>query len=117
MKIYHSKKELTDDIEFLRYVIPKEGNMDREKTICHLTLQMVEQWRITSPDSPWYVGSISSRYDSKDVLAQPSSITVTNFLPDQTEKDAANTLINIHNTETVDKVSQRRSKHYNLRSR
>ena len=139
MKNYHSKRELTDDIEFIQLVIPNE-TISGEKTLNHLINQLVEQWRLTSPDSPWHVrtstsistSSSSSSSSSSDsdsdgsnsdeaIVPPPLSLTAVSdpkWRAGQTEKDAANTLINIHNTVSTsdNTVGHRRSNHYNLRN-
>ena len=50
MKNYHSRQELEMDVRFIKDMIKDEEYCNQQ------VILLFEQWRKTSPDSPWYEG-------------------------------------------------------------
>jgi hypothetical protein len=48
MKTYQSRKELDEDVKFLKSIIQDEVYLSNKINI------LFKQWMETSPDSPWY---------------------------------------------------------------
>lgn len=52
MKTYSSRSELQSDINFLRLIIDDQEYLDS------LIIQLVDSWKESSPDSPWFDGNL-----------------------------------------------------------
>lgn len=108
MKQYKNRKELEDDVLFLKFML----NGDVNKLQCDLLIsELFTQWMETSPDSPW------NDNNEEDLNAAEALLNLVkkevhfneNFISD--EWKGQHTIFNeVNSMKTV------RSNHYNLRN-
>jgi len=96
MKYYQSRKELTEDVKFIKSIV-----LDTEYRN-YLINVLFEQWMDTSPDSPWYVSPEEKMAAESLIKIDQSGVS--------SEWDGTHTKFNEEGS-----VSIKRNKHYNLR--
>ena len=96
MKSYSSRSELQSDIEFLKLIIDNQEYLDS------LIIQLVDSWKDTSPDSPWFGDNLNEN----DFKAAHSLVKISRDTGKSNQWNGEHTVFN-----QVNKHS------YNLRSK
>jgi hypothetical protein len=69
MKTYSSRSELQSDINFLRSII------DDQEYLGYLIIQLVDRWKESSHDSPWFGGNLDEGDEAANTLVKISTDT------------------------------------------
>tara|TARA_B100002051_G_C16734829_1_gene640566 strand:+ start:149 stop:442 length:294 start_codon:yes stop_codon:yes gene_type:complete len=96
MKNYSSRTELHSDINFLRSII------DDQEYLNYLIIQLVDCWKDTSPDSPWF----TENKNENDFEAATTLVKISRDTGKSNQWKGEHTVFNQVNTHS-----------YNLRSK
>ena len=104
MKVYHSRMELAEDVQFIRSIILNE---EYRNHVIHI---LFNQWMETSSDSPWYDGQ--DEVDEVDEVDAATSLVKISEEGKSSEWSGQHTIFHDFEKEN----GKRNNKYYNLRT-